>query len=373
LDIGCLHKHPLSSRLFFNESDCLDRKIQLKEISMTLIRAWAAKKPGGPLEPFEYDPGPLRAEEVETAVEYCGICHSDLSMLDDEWGMSKYPLVPGHEAIGRVVALGEIAKEKGLKVDQRVGIGWNAGSCLYCRYCLQGDHHLCTTVQPTIVGHYGAFAERVRAHWVWSVPIRGGLDASQTGPLLCGGITVFSPLLNYDIAPNERVGVVGIGGLGHLAIKFSHAWGCEVTAFTSRMSKAEEAKSFGADHVLSSRDPEAMKGAAGSLDLVLFTANAALDWDAVISLLTPKGRLHIVGAVPEPIPVRARSLISRQMDISGSPTGSRAAMNTMLDFAARRHVTPKVEHFPMSRVNEAMDHLRAGKANYRIVLDADFT
>jgi uncharacterized zinc-type alcohol dehydrogenase-like protein len=340
---------------------------------MTLIRAWAAKKAGGPLEPYEYDPGPLGAEEVETAVEYCGICHSDLSMLDNEWGMTRYPLVPGHEAIGRVVALGEIAREKGLKPGQRVGVGWNARSCLHCQFCLQGDHHLCTTVQPTIVGHYGAFAERVRAHWVWSVPIPDGLDPSQTGPLLCGGITVFAPLLNYGISASKRVGVIGIGGLGHLAIKFSSAWGCEVTAFTSRMSKADEARSFGARHVVSSRDPEAMKGIAGSLDVILFTANASLDWEPVLSLLAPKGRLHIIGAVPEPIPVRARSLISRQMDVSGSPTGSRAAMNIMLDFAAGHHVLPKVEHFPMSRVNDALDHLRAGKANYRIVLDADFT
>jgi uncharacterized zinc-type alcohol dehydrogenase-like protein len=340
---------------------------------MTLIRAWAAQKAGGPLEPYEYDPGPLGPEEVETVVEYCGICHSDLSMLDNEWGLSKYPLVPGHEAIGRVVALGEIAKEKGLKVDQRVGVGWNARSCLHCRYCLQGDHHLCTTVQPTIVGHHGAFAERVRAHWVWSIPIPEGFDPSQTGPLLCGGIAVFSPMLIHGVSPTKRVGVIGIGGLGHLAIKFSNAWGCEVTAFTSKMSKAAEAKSFGAHHVVSSRDPQAMKGVAGSLDLVLFTASASVDWDAVLSLLTPKGRLHIVGAVLEPIPVQSRALISRQMDISGSPTGSRATMNTMFDFAARHHIAPKVEHFPMSRVNEAMSHLRAGKANYRIVLDADFT
>lgn len=340
---------------------------------MTLIRAWAAKKAGGPLEPYEYDPGPLGLEDVEMAVEYCGICHSDLSMLDNEWGVSKYPLVPGHEAIGKVVALGEIAREKGLKVGQRVGLGWNARSCLHCRYCLQGDHHLCTTVQPTIVGHYGAFADRVRAHWVWSIPIPDSFDPSQTGPLLCGGITVFAPLLNYGVSPTKRVGVVGIGGLGHMAIKFAHSWGCEVTAFTSTMSKADEAKSFGAHRVVSSRDTEAMKSLAASLDFILYTATAPVDWDAVLSVLPHKGRLHIVGAVPQPIPVQARELISRQMDLSGSPTGSRAAIDAMIDFATRHRITPEVEHFPMSRVNEALDHLRAGKAHYRIVLDADFT
>ncbi|HYE34263.1 NADPH-dependent aldehyde reductase Ahr [Methylocaldum sp.] len=337
---------------------------------MNAIRAWAARSAGRALEPYEFDPGPLGPEEVEIAVEYCGICHSDLSVIDNEWGISTYPVVPGHEAVGRVVALGDQAK--GLTLGQRVGVGWNSGSCLYCRHCLAGDQHLCVRIQPTIVGHHGAFADRLRAHWVWVIPIPEALDASTVGPLLCGGITVFSPLLDFDVKPTHRVGVVGIGGLGHMALKLLNAWGSEVTAFTTSEAKYEEAKTLGAHHVVFSRKPETMKAIAGSLDMILDTVNVPLDWKAMVATLAPKGRLHVVGAVLEPIPVIAMSLISGQRSVSGSPTGSRSTIDMMLDFAARHGIAPQVEHFPMSRVNDALEHLRAGKARYRIVLDADF-
>ncbi|MBX9811697.1 MAG: NAD(P)-dependent alcohol dehydrogenase [Burkholderiales bacterium] len=337
---------------------------------MSFVRAWAAKAAGGVLEAYEFDAGVLGPEEVEIAVEYCGICHSDLSMLNNEWGMTAYPLVPGHEAIGRVVAVGGHAK--GVRVGQRVGVGWNAASCLHCRSCITGDQHLCSSVQPTIVNHHGAFAERVRAHWVWVIPIPEGLDASAAGPLLCGGITVFFPLLNFGVKPTHRVGVVGIGGLGHMALKFLNAWGCEVTAFTSSESKHKEARALGAHRVVSSRDAAAMQAIAGSLDMILDTVNVPLQWDTLMSTLAPKGRLHVVGAVLEPIPVNAMGLILGQQSISGSPTGPRSAIDAMLAFAARHKITPQVEHFPMSQVNDAMEHLRTGKARYRIVLDADF-
>lgn len=336
------------------------------------IRAWAAKKAGGKLETYEYDPGPLGAEEVEIEVDYCGVCHSDVSMLDNEWGISSYPFVPGHEAIGRVVALGENAQQKGLKPGQRVGVGWNAASCLHCAACLRGEHHLCEKVQPTIAGHHGAFADRVRAHWVWTVPIPENLDASAVGPMLCGGITVFAPLLQMNVSPTARVGVFGIGGLGHLALMFLNAWGCEVTAFTSSASKVDEVKSLGAHRVASSRKPEEMQALAGYFDYIFVTANASLEWNAIIAMLAPKGKLHFLGVVPEAVPVHAMQLISGQKSVSGSPTGSRSHLDCMLQFAAHHHIEPKVEHFAMSKVNEALDHLRNGKPHYRIVLDADF-
>jgi uncharacterized zinc-type alcohol dehydrogenase-like protein len=337
---------------------------------MPMIKAWAAMSAGGALEPFEYDPGPLGDEEVEIAVEHCGICHSDLSMLDNEWGLTAYPFVPGHEAVGRVVAMGPQAK--GMTLGQQVGLGWNARSCMHCKQCLEGDHNLCSNLQATLFGRHGAFADRVRAHWVWTMPIPEGLDARESGPLLCGGITVFAPLRELNISPTSRVGVIGIGGLGHMALKFCKAWGCEVTAFTSSDSKIEEARAFGAHRVVSSRDSNAIAAIAGTLDLIIDTVNVPLDWNALLAALAPNGRLHVVGAVLEPIPVPAFTLLMGQKSVSGSPTGSRAAIDSMLDFAARHQVTPQTEHFPMSRVNEAMDHLRAGKARYRIVLDADF-
>ena len=338
---------------------------------MSNIRAWAANKAGDKLRPFEYDPGPLGAEQVEIAVEHCGVCHSDLSLLDNEWGMTRYPFVPGHEAIGRVVAMGTQAK--GVNVGQRVGLGWNAHSCMHCRQCLMGNHNLCENLQPTLIGRHGAFADKVRAHWVWTMPLPEGLDARESGPLLCGGITVFAPLREFNIAPTSRVGVIGIGGLGHMALKFCKAWGCEVTAFTSSDSKAEEARSFGAHRVVATHDAAAIAKLAGTFDLIIDTVNASLDWNGLLAALAPNDRLHVVGAVPEPIPVPVFALLMGQKSVSGSPTGSRGAIDSMLNFAARHHVAPQTEHFPMSQVNEAMDHLRAGKARYRIVLDADFT
>lgn len=335
---------------------------------MSTIHAWAAQAAGGRLEPYEYDPGPLGDEEVEIAIEYCGICHSDLSMLDNEWGMTTYPFVPGHEGIGHIVALG--AQAHGLSVGQRVGIGWNASSCMHCAQCIAGRQHLCAQVQGTITGRHGAFADRVRCHWVWAVPLPDALSSAECGPLLCGGITVFAPLDVHGIRPTDRVGVIGIGGLGHMALKFARAWGCEVTAFTSSASKEEEARAFGAHQVVSSRDTEAIQALAGTFDLILDTVNVGLDWNALLGALAPGGRFHVVGAVLEPIPVPAVALIFGQKSVSGSPTGSRGGIDAMLGFAARHGIAPQTELFPMTRVNDAMDHLRAGKARYRIVLDA---
>ena len=172
--------------------------------------------------------------------------------------------------------------------------------------------------------------------------------------------------------PTDRVGIIGIGGLGHMAVKFAAAYGCDVTAFTSSESKFDEARGFGANHVVSSRDSAAIKKLAGSFDLLISTVNVKLDWDAMIGTLAPNGRLHVVGAVLEPIPVAAFSLILQQRSVSGSPTGSPVAIETMLDFASRHNIAPQTEHFPMSKINEAFARLESGKARYRIVLDADF-
>jgi len=186
------------------------------------------------------------------------------------------------------------------------------------------------------------------------------------------GVTVFGPIAHFGIRPTDRVGVVGIGGLGHLALQFLNAWGCEVTAFTSNATKHAEALAMGAHHVATSTDAGDIARLAGSLDLVIVTVNVPLDWGAILSTLGPRGRLHFVGAVLEPVPVPVFSLLDGQKSITGSPIGSPAAMAKMLEFCARHRIEPQVEHFPMSRVNEALDHLRAGKARYRIVLDADW-
>jgi uncharacterized zinc-type alcohol dehydrogenase-like protein len=330
------------------------------------IHAWAAASAGGKLEPFEFTPDPLGPEQVELRVESCGICHSDLSMLDNEWGQSVYPLVAGHEAVGVVEKAGDHVK--GVKVGDRVGLGWFSGSCMACRSCLSGNHNLCANAEQTIVGRHGGFADRVRCHWSWAIPIPNGVDPAKAGPLFCGGITVFGPIAHFGVQPTDRVGVVGIGGLGHLALQFLDKWGCHVTAFTSSDSKAAEAQQLGADAVVNSRDSAAMKEIAGTLDFILVTANVPLDWEAYLSALAPDGRLHFVGAVLEPIPVPAFALIGQRKSISGSPLGSPATVRDMLDFCGRHDIAAQTEDYPMDQVNEALDHLRAGKARYRVVL-----
>jgi uncharacterized zinc-type alcohol dehydrogenase-like protein len=331
--------------------------------------AWVAKAAKAPMVRETVEDGPLGTEEVEVAVDHCGLCHSDLSVLNNEWGISKFPAILGHEVVGHVTAIGPDAK--GLTVGQRVGIGWNSGSCMHCHQCMSGNHNLCPQVEATIVGHRGGFAEHVRAHWAWAIPLPDGLNLADAGPLLCGGITVFAPLAMYA-QPTGRVGIIGIGGLGHMAVKFAAAYGCDVTAFTSSEGKFDEARGFGANHVVSSKDSAAIQGLRGAFDLLISTVNANLDWDALIGTLAPNGRLHTVGVVPQPIPVTAFSLIAQQRSVSGSPSGSPVAMATMLDFAARHNIAPQVEHFPMSRLNEAFARLESGKARYRIVLDPDF-
>jgi alcohol/geraniol dehydrogenase (NADP+) len=335
----------------------------------TSIKAYAAHAQGQPLQPYEFDPGPLRDDQIEIKVSYCGVCHSDLSMLDNEWGQSRFPLVPGHEVAGTVIAVG--ARAKCFKPGDRVGLGWFSESCMSCPQCLSGDLNLCPTYEQTIINRHGGFAERVRCHWAWAVALPKAIDSVKAGPLFCGGITVFNPILQFEVKPTDRVGVIGIGGLGHLALQFLNKWGCEVYAFTSNDAKREEAARLGAHHAVNSRDSAQLAKLASSLDFIVSTVNVPLDWPALINTLAPKGRLHLVGAVLEPIPVNAFPLIIGQRSLSGSPSGSPATIAKMLDFCARHGIEAQVEVYPFSRVNDALAHLRAGKARYRVVLEND--
>lgn len=331
-----------------------------------MIHAYAATEPAGSLSSFEFDPGPLGAHDVEIDVTHCGLCHSDLSMLDNEWGMTQFPFVPGHEVAGTVAAVG--AHVINVAVGDRVGLGWHSGYCMTCRVCMDGDHNLCGGQEGTIIGRHGGFADKVRAQSAAVVKLPDGISLEEAGPLFCGGITVFNPLVQFDIKPTDEVGVIGIGGLGHMALRFLNAWGCKVTAFTSTQAKMMEALSLGAHRTVNSRDGEAIAAEAGRFDLLISTVNVKLDWNAYMGALAPRGRLHMVGATLEPIDIGAFSLIAGQKSLSGSPVGSPATIATMLDFAARHSITPQVEVFPMSNVNEAIQHLRDGKARYRVVL-----
>ena len=334
---------------------------------MTTVHAYAAHEANGKLEPFEYELGPLGPHDVDVQVTSCGICHSDLSMLENSWGMTQFPFVPGHEVVGRITQVGEHVTH--LNVGDTVGLGWHSGYCMHCQQCMGGDHNMCTGATSTIIGRHGGFADRVRAQAASVIKLPEGVDPAKAGPMFCGGITVFNPMLQFNLSPTDHVGVIGVGGLGHLALQFANAWGCHVTAFTSP-GKQEQALQMGAHETLNSRDPKDVEQAAGRFDLLLCTINVKQDWNAYLNTLKSKGRLHMLGVVPEPLDINVTPLLFLQRSVSSSPVGSPASLVKMLDFSARHNIEPVTEHFPMKDVNDAMDHLRAGKARYRIVLDA---
>ena len=331
-----------------------------------MIKAYAAFEPGGHLRPFEYDPGKLKDDEVEINVEFCGVCHSDLSMVYNEWGMTEYPIVPGHEVVGKVAAVGKDVNN--VSIGDSVGLGWHSGYCMTCTSCMSGDHNLCSSAQPTIIKHHGGFADKVRAASPSVIKLPAGIDPVSTGPLFCGGITVFNPLIQFGVKSTDKAAVIGIGGLGHMALQFLNAWGCEVTAFTSNDKKAQEAMEMGACHVINSRDPDALEEAAGSFDIILSTVNVTLDWDAYINTLKPRGRLHLIGALTDGIKAQMFPLLMAQRSISGSPVGSPVNIAKMLDFAVQHDIKPVIEKYDMADLNEAMDRLKSGQAHYRIVL-----
>ncbi|GAA4278879.1 NADPH-dependent aldehyde reductase Ahr [Aquimarina mytili] len=333
---------------------------------MRTIHAYAAKEPGAQFEPFQYQLPDLGEEQVDIKVHYCGICHSDLSMLNNDWGNAQYPLVPGHEIVGEVIAIGTSVKN--MKIGDLVGLGWFSESCMHCDQCMGGSHNLCATKEETIVGRHGGFADYVRSHWSWATPLPSGIDMSKAGPLLCGGITVFNPILSSGVKPTDKVGVIGIGGLGHMAVKFLNKWGCEVTAFSSNPTKKEEILKMGAHRVVNSRDLSEMQEINGTLGFILNTTNVTLDWPGYLKILAPKGRLHNVGAVLEPMEIPAFSLIGGDKSLSGSPLGSPALTRKMLEFCIRHEIYPITEEFPLEKVNDAFTHLKNGKARYRIVL-----
>ncbi|MFK7909337.1 MAG: NAD(P)-dependent alcohol dehydrogenase [Akkermansiaceae bacterium] len=335
-------------------------------MSNTTINAYAAKEPGSKLEPFIYEVGELQPDEVEIDVLYCGICHSDLSMIDNEWGMSEFPLVGGHEVIGKIAGVGNNVAH--LDVGTHVGLGWHSGYCGHCTPCKSGDENLCSSAQGTIVSRHGGFADKVRADASSVVAIPDGIDLKSAGPLLCGGITVFNPLVQFDIKSTDKVAVIGIGGLGHIALKFFNAWGCEVTAFTSSESKREEALELGAHQTLNSRDESELEAAVHSFDFIISTVNVKLDWNLYINTLKPKGRLHLVGATLEPLDIGAMGLIMAQRSVSGTSVGSPATIEKMLHFANHHQIQPEVEMFPMSKINEGFDRLKSGQTRYRVVL-----
>lgn len=328
-----------------------------------MINAYAVKAPKTPLEPWSYPEEPLGSTDLEIKITHCGICASDIAMIDNDWGMTTYPEVPGHEIIGTVTEAGPGVV--GLKKGDRVGIGWQRSSCHHCWTCLNGLENVCPTRQATIVGHFGGFADRIRTDYRYAFIIPAALPSEGAAPLLCGGITVYSPLKIFGVRPAHRVGVIGIGGLGHLAVRFAHAMGCEVVGISHTDSKRADGERLGVNAWLSSTD---LKTGANSLDFILVTANAPYDWDQVLGCLRQGGKLCFLASQHGPIAISPMVLIGNVLSLCGSAIGSRATMNEMLEFAARHNIVAQTEAFPMRDVNQAIDRVRTGKIRYRAVL-----
>ncbi len=330
------------------------------------IHGLAAHAAGAQLVPYKYEPGPMQANEVEVRISHCGICHSDIHLIDNDWGLSRYPFVPGHEIVGTVSAVGAGVRDRA--VGQRVGIGWQADSCGICEWCKQGEENLCADAQPTCVGRNGGYADSVRVNARFAIPVPEVLQSENVAPLLCAGITVYSPLRNLGVRPASRVGIVGIGGLGHLGLQFAKAFGAEVTALSTSTDKEAEARRLGADHFVNTRDNGGLKKIAGSFDLLLSTVSADQDWPALVACLRPKGTLCVVGVPPSPIAVQAFPLIAGKRSLAGSNSGSPQDLHEMLNVAARHSIKAITERFPMAKANEALLRVKKNQVRYRAVL-----
>lgn len=330
-----------------------------------IIRALAVHSSGAPLSAFEYASTPLSADEIEVKVEYCALCHSDLHLMDGEWACT-YPFVPGHEIIGHITQTGSSVRD--LKPGMRVGIGWQCGACGTCEVCTTGRSHLCEIGKKrTCVNQYGGFAEYVRAHQNFVYVIPEAISSVHAAPLMCAGLTVFSALQTWVTPKTRRVGIIGMGGLGHLAVQFAARMSCEVTAFDLSAERLVLAKELGAHHTeLTHVSPK------GTFDLLIAATAATLDWNHWLRHLTWGGALCLLGYPAEAIRISPDILLDGQKIVTGSVVGSPETMRNMLHFAAQHEVRPIIEELPMREAHEAVARLRANKVRYRMVLKADW-
>jgi uncharacterized zinc-type alcohol dehydrogenase-like protein len=344
-------------------------------VTSSTVTGYMARAAGQPLERATYPEPALKEEEVRVAVTHCGVCHTDIHGVDGDFGVFAFPLVPGHEIVGHVTEVGPAAS--GLKVGDRVGIGWQGRRCGDCEWCMAGEDHLCEDIAHCGTWTpFGGFASSVVVNHRFAYPLPADMAPEVAAVLMCAGLAVYPPLRRYAGGASPQVGVVGIGGLGHLAIQFAHALGCEVTALSSSPGKEQEARSFGADHFLLSTDRAAMERAEFRFDLLLCTAPAGNDWPYLLIVLKKNGRLVLPAFAPVEVPVvgegsgsgPAVDLVVHQLSITGSFLGSRTDMREMLAFAHKHSITPRVELMPMAQVNDAMQRVRRNQARYRVVL-----
>jgi alcohol dehydrogenase (NADP+) len=342
---------------------------------MRNVNAYAATSATAPLAATTISRRDVGAHDVLIDIKYCGICHSDIHTARSEWGPANYPIVPGHEIAGIVSAVGpEVTRHK---VGDRVGVGCMVDSCGQCESCRRGLEQYCLNGNTGTYGSTGAdgqptqggYSSQIVVTENFVVTIPEGIGLAEAAPLLCAGITTYSPLRHWGAGPGQRVAIVGLGGLGHMGVKLAHAMGAEVSVLSQSLKKMDDGLRLGADHYYATSDTGTFETLAESFDLIVNTVSAVIDLDAYLSLLAPDGTLVNVGAPPEPLPVRAFSLIPRRRSFAGSCIGGIGETQEMLDFCAEHGLGSEVEVIPASQINEAYERVLASDVRYRFVID----
>jgi len=342
----------------------------------TNIKAFGTEAAEAALQQLNINRRTPTPHDVAIDILYCGVCHSDLHTARNEWHGTVYPCVPGHEIVGKIVSVGQHVTE--FKVGDYAAVGCMVDSCRECQYCAEGLEQYCET---GMIGTYnapdkhlgtqtyGGYSESVVVDEAFVLKIPQNLDLAATAPLLCAGITTYSPLKHWKVGPGQKVGVVGLGGLGHMGVKLAKAMGAEVIVFTTSPSKVEDAKRLGADDVVLSTDEAQMKKYAGKLHFVLDAVSAQHDINVYLNLLRVDGSLALVGAPEHPLPVAAFSLIPSRRSFAGSMIGGIAETQEMLDFCGQHNIVSDIEMINIQQINEAYDRLLKGDVKYRFVID----
>ncbi len=338
-------------------------------------KAYAAQNASSPLGPFTIERRAPGARDVEIAIEFCGVCHSDLHQAKNEWHNTVYPCVPGHEIVGRVTNVG--ADVKRVRAGDRVGVGCLVDSCRECGACKSGMQQFCwkgarftyNSTEPGGGVTYGGYSQSIVVTEDFVLRIPEKLDPAGAAPLLCAGITTYSPLRHWKVAKGQKVGIVGLGGLGHMGLKLAHAMGAEVVLFTTSPKKAEDAKRLGAHEVVSSKDEGAVAKHMGTFHFILDTVSAQHDINTYLSLLRQDGTLCLVGAPENPLPVSAFSVIGGRKSLAGSLIGGIEETQEMLDFCAEHGIVADIEKIRMNQINEAYERMLRSDVRYRFVVD----
>ncbi|MBI1751831.1 MAG: NAD(P)-dependent alcohol dehydrogenase [Acidobacteria bacterium] len=343
---------------------------------MSLAKAYAAFSANTPLGPYEIERRAVGPQDVQIEIAYCGICHSDLHQVRDEWKGAKFPMVPGHEIVGRVTAVG--AQVKRFQVGDLAGVGCLVDSCRTCPSCQRNLEQFCQkgaaftyngTEMDRKTPTYGGYSSSVVVAEAFALKVSPKLDLAAVAPLLCAGITTYSPLRRWNTKKGDKVGVVGLGGLGHMAVKLAAAMGAEVTMLSTSKAKEEDARKLGAQHFGLTSDPDTFKKLAGQFDLIIDTISAPHDYNKYLGLLRIEGAMVLLGVPPEPTPVAAGSLIFGHKTLSGSLIGGIRETQEMLDFCAEHDIVSEIELIPVQQVNEAYERMLKNDVRYRFVLD----